>query len=313
MQETNHVIELREDKDFWSGYDKAVEMRDRSSPHSRRRAGRRRRSLAPIAHIAGWAAAIVLLLSAVYGWWRTAPDPDAAAYPVRSAVGTEEPSGEENIPEEMPAAPAGVDGTPWNLMLVNRDHPIPDGYETELVDVPGGERVDQRIYEPLMEMLDAAAAEDLGPIVVSGFRTQEKQQRLYDEKIQKYQNQGYTKEESVEMAEQWVARPGTSEHQLGLAVDINGATYDIYLWLQANSYKYGFIFRYPGSKAEITGVAEEVWHYRYVGTEAALEIYEKGVCLEEYVEGAQAGAPEEAAQDGDIWYRDGDTWRRASS
>ena len=55
----------------------------------------------------------------------------------------------------------------------------------------------------------------------------------------------------------------------------------------ANSYKYGFIFRYPGSKAEITGVAEEVWHYRYVGTEAALEIYEQGVCLEEYTEGSQ--------------------------
>lgn len=153
------------------------------------------------------------------------------------------------------------------------------------MEVPGGEKVDRRIYDPLMEVLEDAAAENLGPIVVSGFRTQEKQQRLYDEKIQTYQSQGYSKAESVELAEQWVARPGTSEHQLGLAVDINGATYDIYLWLQENSYKYGFIFRYPGSKTELTGVAEEVWHYRYVGIQAAAEIYEQGLCLEEYVAG----------------------------
>ena len=273
MKETNRVIELRDGKDFWSGYDRETEMRDRSASRSGRRARRRRSPLAPIAHIVGWAAAIVLLFSAVYGWWKTVPDTDAAAYPVRSVAEAGEPYDEEGMPEETSAVPAGVDTTPWNLMLVNRDHPIPDGYEMELVDVPGGEKVDQRIYEPLMEMLDAAA---------------------------------------VELAEQWVARPGTSEHQLGLAVDINGATYDIYLWLQANSYKYGFIFRYPGSKAEITGVAEEVWHYRYVGTEAALEIYEQGVCLEEYTEGSQIKIPVETAQNEDAWYRDGDTWRRGA-
>ena len=90
------------------------------------------------------------------------------------------------------------------------------------------------------------------------------------------------------MARQWVAEPGTSEHQLGLAVDINGATYDIYFWLQENSYKYGFIFRYPGNKTDLTGVAEEVWHYRYVGKEAAKIIYENGICLEEYMENPQS-------------------------
>ncbi len=70
-------------------------------------------------------------------------------------------------------------------------------------------------------------------------------------------------------------------------MDINGATYDIYLWLQENSYKYGFIFRYPGNKTHITNVAEEVWHYRYVGKEAAAEIHERGICLEEYLENPQ--------------------------
>ena len=197
MKETNRVIELRDGKDFWSGYDREPEMRNSSASRSKRRARRRRSPLAPVAHIVGWAAAIVLLFSAVYGWWKTVPDSDAAAYPVHSVAEAGEQYGEERLSEETSAAPAGVDTTPWNLMLVNRDRPIPDGYETELVDVPGGEKVDQRIYEPLMEMLDAAAAEDLGPIVVSGFRTQEKQQSLYDEKIQKYQNQGYSKEEAV--------------------------------------------------------------------------------------------------------------------
>lgn len=179
---------------------------------------------------------------------------------------------------------AGADEA-WNLILVNKDNAIPDNYNVNLVEVEGGERVDERIYEPLMEMLNAAREGDWGelPMVVSGYRTQEKQQSLYDEKIKKFKKEGYSDSEAVKQAEQWVAVPGHSEHQLGFAVDINGATYDVYLWLQENSYKYGFIFRYPGSKTDITGTAEEVWHYRYVGKEAAKEIYERGICLEEYL------------------------------
>ena len=85
------------------------------------------------------------------------------------------------------------------------------------------------------------------------------------------------------LAEEWVALPGTSVHELGLAVDINGAVYAIYPWLQEHSYEYGFIFRYPEDKQDLTGVAEEVWHYRYVGKEAAQAIHDQGICLEEYL------------------------------
>ena len=182
--------------------------------------------------------------------------------------------------------PAPASDPDWNLTLVNRWNPLPENYPVTLVEVPGGERVDERIYEPLMEMLEAAREDnwDQLPKVVSGYRTQEKQQELYDEKIAEYTRQGY----SVEEAEQWVAIPGHSEHQLGIAVDINGATYDLYFWLQENSYKYGFIFRYPAGKTDITGIAEEVWHYRYVGVEAATEMYEQGLCLEEYLDKAEA-------------------------
>ena len=173
--------------------------------------------------------------------------------------------------------------TPWYLTLVNRNNPIPQNYAITLTRVPGGELVDERIYQPLMDMLDAAKAQGLDPIVVAGYRTQQKQQSLYDEKIESYRNQGYSENEATRLAGQWVPLPGTSEHQLGLAVDINGATYDIYQWLQENSYQYGFIFRYPKDKTDITGTAQEVWHYRYVGVEAATEIYKQGLCLEEYL------------------------------
>lgn len=181
---------------------------------------------------------------------------------------------------------AGADDSRWYLTLVNEWNPLPNDYQADLVETEGGERVDARIYEPLTEMLEDAreANWDQLPMVVSGYRTTEKQQQLYEEKTDTYRQQGYSDADAETMAKKWVAMPGYSEHQLGLAVDINGATYDLYLWLQENSYKYGFIFRYPGHKTELTGVAEEVWHYRYVGAEAATEIYEQGICLEEYVE-----------------------------
>lgn len=177
-------------------------------------------------------------------------------------------------------------GTPWYLTLVNGQNPIPEDYEPELVEVQGGELVDSRILGPLMSMLEDAreANRNQLPWVVSGYRTADKQQSLYDEKIAEYKIEGYSESEAREFAEQWVAKPGYSEHQLGFAVDINGETYDVYSWLMENSYKYGFIFRYPGNKTQITGVSEEVWHYRYVGEEAAAEMYEQGVCLEEYLE-----------------------------
>lgn len=174
----------------------------------------------------------------------------------------------------------------WNLILVNRWNKIPDNYNVELVEVPGGEKVDKRIYEPLMQMLNDAKESnwDKEPIVVAGYRTNEKQTELYEERIEEYKKDGYSEKEAITEAEKWVSVPGYSEHQIGLAVDINGATYDLYFWLQENSYKYGFIFRYPGNKTDITGISEEVWHYRYVGKEVAKEIHDKGICLEEYLE-----------------------------
>lgn len=176
----------------------------------------------------------------------------------------------------------------WYLILVNKWNCVPDDYAAELTELSNGQSVDTRIYPQLQEMFDAARSENVYPVVASGYRTAEQQQIIMDEKIAAYKAEGYTDEEAVAKAEAWVALPGTSEHQLGIAVDINAdgihsAGYEVYEWLNRNAFRFGFICRYPPDKTEITGVINEPWHYRYVGVEAAEEIQNQGICLEEYL------------------------------
>ena len=175
----------------------------------------------------------------------------------------------------------------WNLIVVNRWNELPEDYEVELTELSNGQMVDSRIYPYLQEMFDAARTEDVYPVVREGYRTAEEQQEILDDKIQSYINQGYSQSRAEKTAKEWVALPGTSEHQLGIAADINAdkskcSNEEVYAWLAENAYKYGFVLRYPPGKQEITGTSYEPWHYRYVGEEAAKEIYERGICLEEY-------------------------------
>lgn len=177
----------------------------------------------------------------------------------------------------------------WNLIVVNRWNELPEDYSVELTELSNGQKVDSRIYPYLQEMFDAARAEGIYPIVREGYRTAEEQQEILDDKIQTYINQGYSQSRAEKTAKEWVALPGTSEHQLGIAVDINAdkskcSNEDVYGWLAENAYKYGFVLRYPPGKQKITGTSYEPWHYRYVGIEAAYEINERGICLEEYFE-----------------------------
>jgi serine-type D-Ala-D-Ala carboxypeptidase len=177
----------------------------------------------------------------------------------------------------------------WNLILVNKDYKIPSGYDPELTELSNGQKVDSRIYPQLQKMFDDARAAGLELFVREGYRTTQEQQKIMDEKIEEYRAEGYSHREAKELAEKYVAIPGTSEHQLGLSVDINADTSKcssdaVYAWLAKNAYKYGFIKRYPSEKVEITGINNEPWHYRYVGTEAAAQMQESGLCLEEYIE-----------------------------
>lgn len=176
----------------------------------------------------------------------------------------------------------------WRLILVNADNPVPDGWNSELTKLANGERVDSRIYPELQQMFDDMRAGGVYPFVRAGFRSEEEQQRILDEKIQAYMQEEKSKSQARRLALDTVAKPGTSEHELGLAVDINAdearsADNEVYDWLAENAYKYGFILRYPKDKTDITGIDYEPWHYRYVGREAALDIHNSSLCLEEYL------------------------------
>jgi len=183
---------------------------------------------------------------------------------------------------------------PWNLILINPWNSLPENFKVERTQLKNGHSIDKRAYPELQEMMDDARKQGLSPLICSSYRTNEKQTTLFQNQIKKQLAKGLSNERAIEEAKKWVAEPGTSEHQVGLAVDIVAISYQILdekqadtkeqKWLMENSYKYGFILRYPKDKVNVTGIAYEPWHYRYVGKEAAKEIYEKGICLEEYIE-----------------------------
>lgn len=179
------------------------------------------------------------------------------------------------------------------LTLVNPWNPLPDDWTVDLVTLDDGHRVDSRCYEAYMEMINACKAAGYSPVNCSSYRTQETQQSLYDNKVQRLISSGMSEDEAKIEAAKAVAIPGTSEHQLGLAVDLVDANMqdltsaqestETQKWLMANSWRYGFIHRYPNGKTDITGIIYEPWHYRYVGKDAAQEIFNRDITLEEYL------------------------------
>lgn len=181
------------------------------------------------------------------------------------------------------------------LLLVNPWTPLPEDFlPGELVPVQNDQAVDARAYPDLQDMLQDMSQAGLSPLICSSYRSQERQQELYDNKVQRVMAEGVSREEAQAEAARWVARPGTSEHQTGLAVDIVSLSNQMldetqestpeFQWLAENSWKYGFILRYPEDKSEKTGIAYEPWHFRFVGKEAAEEMHDLGLCLEEYLE-----------------------------
>lgn len=175
---------------------------------------------------------------------------------------------------------------PWELILVNEQNCLPENFGIELHETKFGEKVDERIYPYLEEMFLDAEKDGHSPEITSGYRSKEKQQQLFDDRVKEYRSAGYSKKEAKQMTLKQVAKPGYSEHETGLAVDINstgGNSWDLYGWLSNNSYKYGFILRYPDGKEDITGINYEPWHFRFVGKEAAEYIHENSITLEEYI------------------------------
>ena len=142
-------------------------------------------------------------------------------------------------------------------------------------------------------MMEDGAAQGLSMYVTSAYRAYDRQVEIFNQSMQERMDQGMTPLEAYQETSIQVAMPGTSEHATGLAVDIISTEYDELderqgdtdeqKWLMEHCQEYGFILRYPSDKSDITGIIYEPWHYRYVGKEAAEEIMEQGLTLEEYL------------------------------
>lgn len=181
----------------------------------------------------------------------------------------------------------------WELVLINPRYPLDQEYSPELVEIAPERFVDARIADDTKQMLADAQGVGLSLYVLSAHRSYEDQKKVFSDTMQEWINQGGNNFDAYEETKKSVAIPGHSEHASGLAMDITSQDYQglddkqantpEFQWLSVNCWKYGFILRYPQDRSNITGITYEPWHFRYVGKEAAKEITEKGITLEEYL------------------------------
>lgn len=175
------------------------------------------------------------------------------------------------------------------LVLVNKFYHLPENYERNdiknisLEYAYSGQRAAEIVITKFEEMRnDALKQLNVHLMVNSSYRPQSEQTEIYEERKLLW---------GQKKADMYAARPGHSEHQTALAIDITSLEHpydeqfmdsDEYKWLLDNSYKYGFILRYPKGKEDITGYSNESWHFRYIGEKAAIQIHDEGITLEEY-------------------------------
>jgi len=178
----------------------------------------------------------------------------------------------------------------WYKRLFNRYNRVDDSFSPPALHTLRGSHVsiDSRIYDPLTWMMESARAAGATIWAQSGYRPYSTQRQLFENRVNTYMGRGYDREQAEQNTALWIARPGTSEHQSGLAIDFNCITTAFentaaFRWLVDNAHRYGFILRYPPDTTHITGVNYEPWHFRYVGGYHASRIWEYGVTLEEYV------------------------------
>ncbi len=182
-----------------------------------------------------------------------------------------------------------IDPDLWHLTLVNSSYRIPDTYSPDLVKVCGTEEsLDRRIALEYEKMYAAALEDGVYLKPCSGYRSYSLQEKNYKNKVKFFEKQGYSTEDAKVKAATIIMPPGSSEHNLGYAMDIvcveewfeNTKEFQ---WLTENAADYGFIMRYPKEKQHITKVIYEPWHWRYVGVAAAKEMKAKNLTLEEYL------------------------------
>ncbi len=186
-----------------------------------------------------------------------------------------------------------ADTASWQMILLNKRYRVDSQADKtiNLVYVAGsGELMDERAAVWYDKMYAAAKEDGISLWPCSGYRSYDEQVELFDEFVYDYMNEGYGREEAEELASRRRMPAGSSEHNIGICMDIICADSSVhfenteaYAWLSANAANYGFILRYPENKVDITGVKFEPWHWRFVGVENAAAIRDSGLCLEEYL------------------------------
>ena len=142
-------------------------------------------------------------------------------------------------------------------------------------------QVDSSCVDDLEQMLADCRSTGCPITLTAGYRSREEQLMLFNNEVDKQMRAGFNADTAYSIAEQRVGAPGTSEHELGLAIDVQGASAQA--WMRENSWRYGFILRYPEGSESITGRSADSAHYRYVGLPAAEQIHGLNITLEEYM------------------------------
>lgn len=178
----------------------------------------------------------------------------------------------------------------WRLTLANYDNLLPENFTVKVSNIDNTRQFDSRAIGELNDMMNAMKKDGVTNVwVQSAYRSVARQKELYDNSVKKYLQQGKTQEEAEKLTDEYINKPGSSDHNLGLAVDFNYVDnkfekLDGFKWLKKNAENYGFVLRYPKDKENITKIAYESWHWRYVGVEHAKKMNELNMCLEEYIE-----------------------------
>lgn len=200
--------------------------------------------------------------------------------------------GKKYVSKETGRIVVDPDNENWYLVVVNAGREYVSTYKPELAEIVkgSGKYLDKRVAPHYDEMYAAAKKDGITLVPYSAYRSYQRQKNNYENLTSKYMTQySLSKEEAAKKAATVILPPGTSEHNLGLAIDIcnvldSFANSKEYAWLMKHAQDYGFILRYTAEKQPITGIVPEPWHWRYVGVENAKKIKASGLCLEEYLD-----------------------------
>lgn len=197
---------------------------------------------------------------------------------------------ENNQTENKPVETTKKKIDDWRLTLANYENLLPENFTVKVSNIDNTRQFDSRAIGELNDMMNAMKKDGVTNVwVQSAYRSVARQKELYDNSVKKYLQQGKTQEEAEKLTDEYINKPGSSDHNLGLAVDFNYVDnkfekLDGFKWLKKNAENYGFVLRYPKDKEDITKIAYESWHWRYVGVEHAKKMNDLNMCLEEYIE-----------------------------